>query len=81
MGRYHFNRRSDFWLLSDSHDRIKAAAIGLWDMIGGVLMSTQTTRIVSESDTTYALDLFASLSPADQAEIMALAVSALASPQ
>lgn len=50
-------------------------------MIGGVLMSTQTTRIVSESDTTYALDLFASLSPADQAEIMALAVSALASPQ
>lgn len=44
-------------------------------------MSTQTIRNVSESDTTYALDLFASLSPADQAEIMALAVSALASPQ
>ena len=44
-------------------------------------MSTQTIRIVSESDTTYALDLFASLSPADQTEIMALAVSALASPQ
>lgn len=44
-------------------------------------MSSQTTRIVSESDTTYALDLFASLSPADQAEIMDLAVSALASPQ
>ena len=44
-------------------------------------MSSQTARTVSESDTTYALDLFASLSPADQAEIMALAVSALASPQ
>ena len=44
-------------------------------------MSTQTTRIVSDSDTTYALDLFASLFPADQVEIMALAVSALASPQ
>lgn len=44
-------------------------------------MSSQTTRTMSESDTTYALDLFASLSPADQAEIMALAVSALASPQ
>lgn len=44
-------------------------------------MSTQTTRPVSESDTAYALDLFASLSPADQAEIIALAVSALASPR
>lgn len=44
-------------------------------------MSNQPTRTVSESDTAYALDLFASLSPADQAEIMALAVSALASPQ
>lgn len=44
-------------------------------------MSSQTTRTVSESDTTYALDLFASLSSADQAEIMALAVSVLASPQ
>lgn len=44
-------------------------------------MSSQTTRTVSESDTVYALDLFASLSPADQAEIMALDVSALASPQ
>lgn len=54
---------------------------GLWDMIGGVHMSSQTTRTVSDSDTAYALDLFASLSPADQAEIMALAVSALASPQ
>lgn len=39
-------------------------------------MSSQTTRTVSD-----ALNLFASLSPADQAEIMALAVSALASPQ
>lgn len=44
-------------------------------------MSNQTTRPVSESDTAYALDLFASLSPADQAEIIALAVSALASPR
>ena len=44
-------------------------------------MSTQTTRPVTDSDTSYALDLFASLSPADQAEIIALAVSALASPQ
>ena len=44
-------------------------------------MSNQTTRSVSESDTAYALHLFSSLSPADQAEIMALAVSALASPQ
>ena len=44
-------------------------------------MSSQTSRSVSESDTTYALDLFASLSPADQAEIITLAVSALASPQ
>ena len=44
-------------------------------------MSTQTTRPVSDSDTAYALDLFASLSTADQAEIIALAVSALASPQ
>lgn len=44
-------------------------------------MSNQPTRTVSESDTAYALDLFFSLSPADQAEIMALAVSALASPQ
>ena len=44
-------------------------------------MSNQTARTVFDSDTTYALELFASLSPADQAEIMALAVSALASPQ
>lgn len=44
-------------------------------------MSKQTTRHVSESDTAYALDLFASLSPADQVEIIVLAVSALASPQ
>lgn len=44
-------------------------------------MSSQTTRTVSESDTTYALDLFASLPPADQQEIIALAVAALASPQ
>lgn len=44
-------------------------------------MSNQTTRPVSESDTAYALDLFASLSPADQAEIIALAAAALASPQ
>ena len=49
--------------------------------LGGITMSSQTTRTVSESDTAYALELFASLSPADQAEIMALAVSALASPQ
>ena len=49
--------------------------------LGGITMSNQTTRTVSDSDTTYALDLFASLSPADQAEVMALAVSALASPQ
>lgn len=48
--------------------------------LGGITMSSQTTRTVSDSDATYALDLFASLSPADQAEIMALAVSALASP-
>ena len=34
-------------------------------------MSTQTTRTVSDSDRDYALDLFASLSPADQAEIIA----------
>ena len=45
------------------------------------MASTQTARNVPESDTTYALDLFASLSPADQAEIMALAAAALASPQ
>ena len=44
-------------------------------------MSNQTTRPVSESDTAYALDLFASLSPADQVEIIVLSVSALASPQ
>ena len=44
-------------------------------------MSSQTTRTVSDSDTTYALDLFASLSPADQAEIIALAAAALASPR
>ncbi len=44
-------------------------------------MSNQTTRHVSESDTAYALDLFASLSPADQAEIIALAAAALASPR
>ena len=44
-------------------------------------MSNQTTRTVSESDTAYALGLFSSLSPADQAEIISLAVSALASPQ
>ena len=69
------------WPLPIFCARIKAAAIGLWDMIGGIHMSNQTTRTVSDSDTTYALDLFASLSPADQAEIMALAVSALASPQ
>ena len=43
-------------------------------------MSTQTTRTVSDSDRDYALDLFASLSPADQAEIIALAVSAVTSP-
>ena len=49
--------------------------------LGGIIMSSQTTRTVSDSDTTYALNLFASLSPADQAEIMALAVSALASLQ
>lgn len=49
--------------------------------LGGITMSSQTTRTVSDSDTTYALELFASLSPADQAEIIALAVSALASPQ
>lgn len=44
-------------------------------------MSNQTARAVPESDTTYALDLFASLPPADQAEIIALAAAALASPQ
>lgn len=44
-------------------------------------MSTRITCTVSDSDTAYALDLFVTLSPADQAEIMALAVSALASPQ
>lgn len=49
--------------------------------LGGITMSNQTIRTVSDSDTAYALDLFSSLSPADQAEIMALAVSALASPQ
>ncbi len=46
-----------------------------------VLIFSGGHRTVSDSDTTYALELFASLSPADQAEIMALAVSALASPQ
>lgn len=44
-------------------------------------MSNQTTRTVSESDTAYALDLFFSLSPADQAEIISLAAAALASPR
>lgn len=44
-------------------------------------MSNQTTRTVSESDTAYALDLFVTLSPADQAEIISLAAAALASPQ
>lgn len=44
-------------------------------------MSNQTAHNVSESDTTYALDLFASLPPADQAEIISLAAAALASPQ
>lgn len=44
-------------------------------------MSNQTTSSVSESDTAYALYLFFSLSPADQAEIIALAAAALASPQ
>ena len=45
------------------------------------LGAKQTNEAVSDSDTAYALYLFSSLSPADQAEIMALAVSALASPQ
>lgn len=44
-------------------------------------MSNQTNRTVSDSDRDYALTLFASLSPEQQREIMALAVSALASPQ
>lgn len=45
-------------------------------------MSSQTaTRTVSDSVHDYALDLFAALSPADQAEIIALAAAALASPQ
>lgn len=45
-------------------------------------MSSQiTNRTVSDSDTTYALDLFVTLSPADQAEIISLAAAALASPQ
>ena len=61
-------------------DSIKAAALTFGIRLE-VLMSTQTTRPVTDSDTAYALDLFASLSPADQAEIIALAVSALASPQ
>ena len=49
--------------------------------LGGTTMSNQITRTVSDSDRDYALDLFASLSPADQAEIIVLAVSALASPR
>lgn len=45
-------------------------------------MSTQTTTgTVSDSVHDYALDLFAALSPAAQAEIIALAAAALASPQ
>lgn len=45
-------------------------------------MSTQTTTgTVSDSVHDYALDLFATLSPAAQAEIIALAAAALASPQ
>ena len=56
-------------------------SFGLGYMIGGVLMSTQTTPTVSDSDRDYALDLFASLPPADQQEIIALAAAALASPQ
>lgn len=61
--------------------RIKAAAIGLWDMIGGIHMSNQINRNVSDYDRDYALDLFAALSPTDQQEIIALAAAALASPQ
>lgn len=45
-------------------------------------MSTQTTtRTVFDPVHDYALDLFATLSPAAQAEIIALAAAALASPQ
>lgn len=45
-------------------------------------MSSQTTnRTVSDSVHDYALDLFATLSPAAQAEIIARAAAALASPQ
>lgn len=61
--------------------KIRPEAWALNMCLGGIIMSSQTTRTVSDSDTTYVLDLFASLSPADQADIMALAVSALASPR
>lgn len=44
-------------------------------------MSNQTTRTVSESDRDYALSLFASLSPVQQREIIALAAAAAASPR
>lgn len=44
-------------------------------------MSNQTTRNVSDSDRDYALNLFASLSPEQQREIIALAAAALASPR
>ena len=44
-------------------------------------MSNQTNRTVSDSDRDYALNLFASLSPAQQREIIALAAAASASPR
>lgn len=44
-------------------------------------MSNQTTRNVSDSDRDYALTLFASLSPEQQREIIALAAAVSASPR
>mgnify|MGYP005756354881 CR=1 FL=1 len=44
-------------------------------------MSNQTNRTVSDSDRDYALNLFASLPPEQQREIIALAAAAAASPQ
>lgn len=44
-------------------------------------MSNQTNRTVSDSDRDYALNLFASLSPEQQREIIALAAAVSASPR
>lgn len=44
-------------------------------------MSSQTNRSVSDSNRDYALNLFASLSPEQQREIIALAAAVSASPR